>query len=429
MNKNLKFITKIFLSLLIAIICGFLLLVLVYALPSLNTQDNLKRSTETFSKEQYHHRVVTAIGDVWIDNFTDAIMLSNVGYDGDESVVSKVISVYRYSDGGHPYNFFMEKYTNVSIENQIKVQYARYWHGYLVVLKPMISLFSYGQIRVLNTVLVTLVILSTLYLLIKKRQFAFLFPYLIAILFINPISVGKCIQYSSVFYVMSLFMIIILIKRDTLAVEYEKMFFLSMFMGCITSYLDLLSYPLVVLGVPLILYLVINDFSPKKNLILTIVNSIAWFIGYICMWAGKWIISALFYGKQEFNTVFAFIKHRTSSIDGPITFTRKTVLQLNYDYTINFFFIMSFIIFTIVCIFYLAHIKKIKSLFNIDFFLFVFIAVYPVIWYSILGNHSYIHDFFTYRLVTITIFAMMCYLAKCCVKGYRLFKAEKGCIN
>ena len=34
--------------------------------------------------------------------------------------------------------------------------YGRYWHGYLAVLKPLLSLFTYEQLRVVNAVWVAL---------------------------------------------------------------------------------------------------------------------------------------------------------------------------------------------------------------------------------------------------------------------------------
>ena len=37
----------------------------------------------------------------------------------------------------------------------------------------------------------------------------------------------------------------------------------------------------------------------------------------------------------------------------------------------------------------------------------LFCGLLPFIWYGLIQNHSYIHDFFTYRALGITVFAVL----------------------
>lgn len=41
----------------------------------------------------------------------------------------------------------------------------------------------------------------------------------------------------------------------------------------------------------------------------------------------------------------------------------------------------------------------------------MFIACYPFFWYIVFRNHSYIHYWFTYREIGISIFAIGCLLS------------------
>jgi hypothetical protein len=41
------------------------------------------------------------------------------------------------------------------------------------------------------------------------------------------------------------------------------------------------------------------------------------------------------------------------------------------------------------------------------YLIFVVIALYPFVWYFVLKNHSYIHNFFTYRNLSITVLSLL----------------------
>lgn len=41
------------------------------------------------------------------------------------------------------------------------------------------------------------------------------------------------------------------------------------------------------------------------------------------------------------------------------------------------------------------------------------VAVYPIVWYLVLSNHSQIHSYFTYRTLEITVFAVLAFLFMC----------------
>ena len=93
--------------------------------------------------------------------------------------------------------------------------------------------------------------------------------------------------------------------------------------GIVVSYFDFLTYPLVTLGVPLCLLLIlqadkITYLQKIKNIISL---SIAWVIGYLGMWAMKWMIGSIATHKnilwmllnrfcfEQIPTMKAFISH------------------------------------------------------------------------------------------------------------------------
>ena len=45
------------------------------------------------------------------------------------------------------------------------------------------------------------------------------------------------------------------------------------------------------------------------------------------------------------------------------------------------------------------------------------IACYPFMWYAVITNHSYIHAFMTYRLLSIPLFALCLFTIQSCQFG------------
>lgn len=58
-----------------------------------------------------------------MDNFTDGIMISQASAARERNVLRQALEVQGYT---------------------------YYWHGYIIILRPLLLLFDYAQIRVLN---------------------------------------------------------------------------------------------------------------------------------------------------------------------------------------------------------------------------------------------------------------------------------------
>lgn len=138
----------------------------------------------------------------------------------------------------------------------------------------------------------------------------------------------------------------------------------------------------------------------------------AWVFGYAGMWAGKWGIGSLLLKKNIINDAVATILNRTSSSTSQVSFNRKEVLLKNmsamFESPIKYIFLISGLILLIFLFMIMLQIKKLY-LKNFHFWL---IAIMPFIWYLILGNHSYIHFWFTYRELSMFIFAILIWICK-----------------
>ncbi len=178
-----------------------------------------------------------------------------------------------------------------------------------------------------------------------------------------------------------------------------------MVIGEATSYVDLLTYPMATLGIPLILWLALDHSDViVGNLKKVFTVSFFWLVGYAGMWSGKWFIGSIFTGNNLFKTAFESIRFRTSSTWGDISFSFFDVMERQMETSRNAAWKIALILAAVIFLYKLFRYRT--KVFHL-LLPYVIIAAYPLIWYAVLKNHSYIHSFFTYRELAISLYAVM----------------------
>ena len=93
---------KIFQNLLIGagvfltcVLAGFLLICMVYMLPSGRVSLHVQESGAILEQEKDYPQLIPSSPYMVLDNFTDCIMLLTSAYDGEESIADKAINNYR----------------------------------------------------------------------------------------------------------------------------------------------------------------------------------------------------------------------------------------------------------------------------------------------------------------------------------------------
>ena len=211
-----------------------------------------------------------------------------------------------------------------------------------------------------------------------------------------------------------------------------------MAIGSITSFCDFLTTPLLTLGLTLPLYLLLNIKDENRRIIKDFIKiCIAWSCGYVITWSMKWIITDITLQKGVISNAITQIFFRL----GDINTNNKEILIKevinsqfniwgNQSLTIFFIILLAFIIIGIIKKIYLQKVKNIKlEKTNIEkAILFLVIALFPILWYGIVKNHSYIHAFFTYRILIITFFNLQIFIAMCMgllIKSEKSIKEDK----
>lgn len=421
----LKNIFKVILIMIIGITVGTILLVGVHFLPMGRIMKNVNNSIDLFRSEETYKKVIYGYDNTQLDNYTDALMIQNASYDGKENVIDKAMSTYRYLNHKDQRISLIKQSEN---QKKKKMTYERYWHGYLVILKPMLMLFSYNDLRIVNTALQLLLVTGIVYLLIKKNKGIYVLPYIISIIAISPITIVQSLQFSTILYISNISMIIMLLFNDKLKEKRRYMYFF-LIIGMSTSYFDFLTYPLATLGMPIVLYFILNSSKDLvENIKFIICISIIWGIGYVGMWIGKLIIGSILVNRNFFTSAIEKFKYR-SSFD--VTYKKITIFEV-IKINLKHILIKPYIVLALLLIVYVIY-KMIAGKFKftkekwLALIPYMIISIMPFVWYVVASNHSYIHSWFTYRDLMITIFALSSYIAYLFEKDkYGKLKKEKS---
>ena len=410
-----KAIIKNLIILLLMPIAGLILLLLVHLLPTSRITANVNSSAESIKAECTDELIIDDYNATLIGNFTDCIMLQFAVYDGQHSALDQALNLYRNEVGNEEEwcpGLSLTDYLN-GAPTKLEVAYPRYWHGYLVVLKPLLLFTSLNSVRLLNAGLQMILLAASLILFSKKGHSKLAFSFAASLPFMFFFSSFASLSLSICMYIMLFEMLLIALFDEKLAKNEGYMtFFLAA--GIATAYFDFLTYPLVTLAFPLIAVLALKEEEIKKTYLSIIKYSLTWGIGYVFMWASKWIIALIFTGKNTVLDAVSTISERTSSAadEGRIAGYLK-VLKNNISPFANraFALLMLLIIATVTVLIIKNGLKKYFEGFaqRIPVLL---IGLIPFVWWFAASNHSYEHAAFTCRNFAIFVFAIVFALIK-----------------
>lgn len=343
-----------------------------------------------------------------LDNHTDTIMLGSALYHKpDSSVLERALNVYRaqYDDALPSYCLlaYVNDYEGVSVAS-----YPRYWHGYLVFLKPLLLFTDYLGFRTLNKILLLSLTAAVIGVLVKRGQKRAVLPFVTAVLFLRPSAVAYSLQYSTIFYTSITALLVMVLWNEKLKQGHRFLFFF-LILGILTNYLDFLTYPIATLGFSAAMYLCLQDsLSCREKLRSILLYSLAWALGYFGMWIAKWSLASLLLRENVFADALKQAQFRMSdSISGHV-FTRLDVFSRNFMVGFDHIEVLACVIFTVTLLYGIwvcgFHIKR----FLLHGIPYVLVCLMPFAWYTVLQNHSFVHPAFTYRSLAVFVFAFLC---------------------
>lgn len=408
LRNIIKNTSVVVINLTIAASLGTILLWAIYCLPINPIEHHVRSSAVTIQEEGVNPQLYSWCHSQ-LDNWTDSIMLLEAADATEASALEKAMLAYRGSiDNSKPAETLVDHYVQ-NIEFTRTIDYARYWHGYLAAIKPLLSLFDYSTIRIINGTLQLVVLVLVCVLMKRKRLTPYIIPYILCYLMLMPIVLAKSFQFSSCYYVFTAGVIALLVLKDSARSKFAYLVFLNI--GIMTAYVDFLTYPIATYGIPATISVALSrDEHLEEKMVGIVRNGLFWCVGYGCMWGSKWLIASITTGKNVFTNAIDAFTSRTSTIasDGLTQYSVFNCEIMNFTRFIKTPVIILVIIF---CIYVVAkHIRHYK--FDHECALaislpYTILLLAPVVWYAFATNHSYVHYWFTNKACVVTLAALL----------------------
>ena len=401
--EAMKYLAKLCVVFVGGIAAFFIVLVLVWCIPDEWVTDKQQESLSLFDengREDEWPFTREADGWAWIfthargsqlDNATDYTMIRNVVSDASsgKSVFYKAMDCN---------------------------DYARYWHGYLIFLRPMMLVFSYMQIRYIYMFIYMMLGIAVMLRINKNFGNRMVYLWAFCSCFIYPVILPFSLQFSSVFFIMMAAILMVDHLYKGYNPQQTGIFFLVL--GMMTSYFDFFTAPLLTLGVPLI-YLMLLQCSQywreslRKNIVSLAITSITWGGGYFGCWGMKWILAGPILKRNVIQDgISAMVRRTVTTYHTSVGFDTGSLraIAMNLFAILPpgitgadwkwFFAVILIAAIVLLTIFVKFHADKQDLKAAIPF---VIVAFYPFIWFAVVSQHTSIHYVFTYRIELITL--------------------------
>ncbi len=350
------------------------------------------------------------------DNYADSILL-NVMWNikSNHPVVSSLDTKY-YDGEEYGENWGLYQAVNGTKAN---TDYTRYWHGSVIFIRPLMLFTDVNGVKIIGFIaLLFLIAVTTTILIVRKHYFAAT-ALIISLIGIQFWNIRLTLDYIPAFMVCFTLcpLYVLLEKKCDLALTT-----LSVAGGVMISFFDFLTVETVTILVPLALVFIIRTDekrlgSFKGNFALTIKCGLCWGFCYVITYIVKWTAASIATGENKFSTAFSAAGVRLYGENGETDMSLYKQISSAVAANLSTLFggterietgkiiigILA-VAFIFGGIFYLFRSKKKNS--SLSLTLLVIMAV-PYIRYMALNNHSYLHEFFTYR-AQITVILCLC---------------------
>ena len=347
------------------------------------------------------------VEETMLDIFTDGLLI-NVTYTCVSDGLSDILlGTHMTVNNTNPMNSLYEAVV-LANDSYVTETYGRYWHGYQIILRPLLRFYTYSDILQINMIVQLILVFTLLYILSGSSSRQMILPFCGMYIFLSPISLFSSLQYSPCFYIAVLSLIALFMPKLQGYWNDTRRNYLFLLAGIATAYFDLLTYPFITLGVPLIAYL--GTIAPRtpfpricKN---TVCYSASWCAGYAGMWASKWIIASVLTDENILLDAFEEIKYRSGYFGEKHSYLETLQLNLN---VCNKKVLLAALLCLVICMAIYGIRRRIaieKSSLSRIATLF-FVSAYPFIWYAFTKEHSSCHSYFTWHELAISVFGIL----------------------
>lgn len=398
----------------ILFVAFYFLLFLVYFIPTNLMYDEVETSTQTLSEQGQWYKLVGNDDGDQIDNFTIADMF-NIAVHNDGDIWQRPLLG---GSGGYSSDNNQITMLESGYNQPVSTFYEYYWHGWLVIIKPLLTFFDLVQMQQIF-LFVMLALAGYTCFEISHWGKCYAVGLGCALLLAGFWRAAISLPNSFAFYLALLGCIVISrherysrASDDSSNLLWMGIFFFVL--GALTNYLDFLDTPPITLGLPLLVLLIarradLTTMRWSKIALLLAITCVSWALGYGLLFVSKWIFATMVTGHDALGDAISEFLYRsgttTSSAEGLSSFSRFDVIVRNVNTLIPEWVLVPLIALFIAYAIVLWH-DGIQRL-SLQFVVCVLVvSAIPLMWFCLASNHSYVHFWFTYRNLVVSSFGI-----------------------
>lgn len=395
----------------------FVLLWGAYALPGGPVRAHLVPSAATVQEEGLYPSFF-GFKLFQMDNYTDTIMLFAAAT-ADETgpltamMTNTVYNVDNFETLADDLQTYLAARQTGADPGLEAFSYGRYWHGYLIWLRPLLCLMDYSGVRLVQYVLLGVLLAAVLVLLRRRCGVRATLWFALSQALVTVFWAPHQIQYFTCFAVAYAGCAWVLARprrSDGLCLG-------LLVLGVVTAFCDLLVTPVLTLGLPLTCWLL----EPRQRLraggrqcALAFGGCLCWGTGYGLCWAAKWVLASLVTGRDVIGDALHQIGVRTAADTwhgmeltwgNILGFVYTTLQDRGLFWPLVLLVVLGAVLFG-------ATLRSRAALVRAA--PLAFTAVLPLVWFAALRTHSIQHGWFTWRALGVTLFAGMAFFYYAC---------------
>lgn len=354
------------------------------------------------------------------DNYADVILLNVTWNMGSDPFVSTLNSAYYDGDDGTTDNGENWGFYCTLAGTPPNKDYSRYWHGMAALIRPFMLFTDIDGIKLIGTITAFVLLAVNTALLITKRQYFAAGSLVAALMCVHVWNIGISLEYQpAVLVTLALLPLYILFEKNDGALS-----IFAVISGVMIAFFDFLTCETLTILIPLIIVFIMRKQDNrlpefKDCFLLTMKCGTAWFLSYSGAYIVKWSAASLVTGENKFAAALTSVEERLigeAEELAPVAqfflapLANISTLFGGYD-RVSWGNIAVGLIISAVVLGSVFYLFRSSEKYDRSFSLMMMIlGALPFVRFFVLNNHSYLHEFFTYRALASTILALFAML-------------------
>lgn len=352
------------------------------------------------------------------DNYADIILLNVIwNIDSSDPIASSLDTKYFDGNDGvtdHGENYGLFAAVNGAAPN---TDYSRYWHGSAIFIRPLMTVTDISGVRLTGAAAALLLLALSCFMLARRRLYLEAIALPLSFICVQAWNIRLSMEYQpAVLVTLAIlpFFFAFEKKGDTALIV------LSVISGTMIAFFDFLTAETLTLLIPLITVMSVRYSegryaAVKTELITSAKCSLGWVLAYGGTFLVKWTAASAVTGEKKFSAAISSAEERISgSTEGLSPIARIFAAPFTNISTMFGGKVRADVFPAVVGIILIAaaagaamYLSRHKKNARGYILVVLILAAVPYLRYFVLSNHSYLHDFFTYRAQAAVVLALI----------------------